>query len=242
VLQQTLAQQAADERIAADDASALAQVLKRTDLAVLAVPVSAIVALLPATLEHASLVTDCGSTKREVAQAAMGLSRGDCWVGGHPMAGLPQSGLETARPDLFRGRSWIVCPGRAPAARVERVLEMVRAVGAVPALMSAEDHDRAVALSSHVPQLLASALTVLAGRVGVGQAAGPAFERATRTAGGADSMWRDIFATNADEVARTLRALGGELLAMADALGEAPPNTDVVMKLLAEARRLRGGP
>ena len=54
-------------------------------------------------------------------------------------------------------------------------------------------------------------------------------------------MWRDIFATNADEVARALRALSGELLAMADALGEAPPNTDFVMRLLAEARRLRGG-
>jgi prephenate dehydrogenase len=103
--------------------------------------------------------------------------------------------------------------------------------------MTPEQHDRAVALTSHVPQVLASLLTVLAARGDAARAAGPAFERATRTAGGAESMWRDVFVTNADEVAATLRAISAELTAIAAALEADPADLAKVLGLLAEARK-----
>ena len=87
----------------------------------------------------------------------------------------------------------------------------MRAVGAKPVRMRADEHDRAVALTSHVPQLLANALLVLSERHAAGPAEGPGFESATRTAGGNPAVWSDIFEANADEIARALRELGAEL-------------------------------
>jgi prephenate dehydrogenase len=237
VLDFEVARAAADERIDTQDEERVREVLGRTDLVVLAVPVGVVAALLPHVLRCASTVTDCGSTKRVVMEAASRLSGAARFVGGHPMAGLPQSGLLTARPELFQDRSWIVCAGQANQDRVARVERFARLLGAVPIRMTPEQHDRAVALTSHVPQVLASLLTVLAARGDMARAAGPAFERATRTAGGAESMWRDVFVTNADEVARTLRTVSTELNQIAAALEADPADLGALLALLAEARR-----
>lgn len=241
VLSLGLAEAAMDEGVEAGDKARVLDCVARTDLVVLAVPVGAIAGLLPEVLAHSEAVTDCGSTKRAVMNAARRLPGFDRFVGGHPMAGLPQSGLQTARADLFQGRSWILCPGSADESRLARVEHFVRSVGGLPVRMSAEEHDRAVALTSHVPQVLASLLAVLADRQNVGAAAGPAFERATRTAGGAESMWRDVFTTNADEVARALRTLSAELLRAAEGLETDPADPGDMLRLLAEARSARLG-
>jgi prephenate dehydrogenase len=104
--------------------------------------------------------------------------------------------------------------------------------------MSAADHDRAVALTSHVPQLLASVLTVLAARRGAFGAAGPAFASATRVAGGAANMWKDIFETNADEIADALRELSAALTTVADGLQSVEP-ARAALELLTDAREQR---
>ena len=241
VLERAAAQNAADEHLPLDQADALKSALERSDLTVLAVPVSTIVRLIPWALSHAPVVTDCGSTKREIAQAANEQARGAHFVPGHPMAGLPDGGIENARGDLFEGRSWIICPEQAGAAARQAVTEMVTLTGAHLVELSPEAHDRAVAITSHLPQLLASTLFTLAEDQNARIAMGPAFERATRGAGGLESMWTDIFETNADEVARAAEAVSQELAKVAASLRRSPPDLQAALAVLSRARARRHG-
>lgn len=240
VLERPQAKDAADERLPLEQTEALRAALERSDVTVLAVPVGTIVRLLPWSLTHAPIVTDCGSTKRDIAQAAAEHARGAFFVPGHPMAGLPDGGIENARADLFEGRSWILSPDRAGAQAFRAVSELVALTGARLVELSPEAHDRAVAITSHLPQLLASALLTLADEQSARPAMGPAFERATRAAGGPEAMWSDIFETNADEVARAAEALCKELGEVASALRRSPPDTQAALALLARARLRRG--
>lgn len=239
VLARAEAQNAADAHLPLDEAEALKSALERSDVTVLAVPVSTIVRLLPWALTHAPVVTDCGSTKREIANAAAAEPRGGCFVPGHPMAGLPDGGIENARGDLFEGRTWIVCAERAEPAAQRAVTELITLTGANLIDMTPEAHDRAVAVTSHLPQLLASSLFTLAEDQNARVAMGPAFERATRGAGGLDSMWTDIFETNADEVARAAESLSKELSEVAAGLRRSPPDVQAALTVLARARARR---
>ncbi len=241
VLGHEAARAAVHELIAVDDATAVDAAVRAADLVVLAAPVRAICGALPGILESARVATDCGSTKRAVADVAAASARRDRFVPGHPMAGRPGSGIEQASADLFEGRRWIVCAEASAADAVDTVESLIRIVGAQPVRMTVAEHDRAVALTSHVPQLVASALKVLAERRNAEPAAGPAFASATRVAGGSDAMWADIFATNADEVAGALRELATELEQAALELERAPAAPARVLALLGRARALRGG-
>jgi prephenate dehydrogenase len=241
VLARPEAREAADQHLPLEEADDLKTALERSDITVLAVPVGTIVRLLPWSLSHAPVVTDCGSTKREIANAAAEHARGRYFVPGHPMAGLPDGGIENARGDLFEGRAWILSPGDAEASCYEAVRRMLALTGARLVELTPDAHDRAVAVTSHLPQLLASALFTLADDDSARAAMGPAFERATRAAGGPESMWSDIFETNADEVARAAEALGQELSKVAAGLRRSPPDTQAALALLARARSRRGG-
>jgi prephenate dehydrogenase len=228
---------AADEFADAADDAALLRAAESADLVVLATPVSAVIRSLPAVLERAQLVTDCGSTKRAIVAAAADSPRRARFVPGHPMAGRAGAGVEHASAEIFEGRPWILCPELSDADASAVVEQMVRAVGAEPVRMSAEAHDRAVALTSHVPQLLASALAVMARRQDADRTAGPAFESATRVAGGPEDVWRDIFATNSDEIIRALDELVAVLGNAAHGLESGAQNA---LAVLQEARRIRG--
>lgn len=231
----------ADQLVDVGDRARVRAVAEASDLCVLAAPVSIIVAELPGLLERASVVTDCGSTKRAIWDAARGSPRRGRFVPGHPMAGGPEGGAAQARADLFRAQTWLVCPEHSDADAVAQVESLIALVGARSVHLSIEAHDRAVAFTSHGPQVLASALTVLASRAGAEVAAGPAYRGTTRSAGGAESMWRDIFASNADEVCVVLRQLAAELSAVAAGLEAVPPDPNAALSLLAEARTRRGG-
>ncbi len=239
VLERAAARRAADEHLPLEQADELKTTLERSDITVLAVPVSTIIRLIPWSLSHARVVTDCGSTKREIAQAASEQARGANFVPGHPMAGLPDGGIENARGDLFEGRSWIICPEQSNPEAVQRVSEMITLTGAHLVELSPEAHDRAVAITSHLPQLLASTLFTLAEEQQARVAMGPAFERATRGAGGLESMWTDIFETNADEVARAAEAVSQELSKVAAGLRRSPPDLQAALTVLARARARR---
>jgi prephenate dehydrogenase len=241
VLERAAARRAADEHLPLEQADALKTALERSDITVLAVPVSTIIRLIPWSLSHARVVTDCGSTKREIAQTASEQARAESFVPGHPMAGLPDGGIENARGDLFEGRSWIICSEQANAEARERVTEMITLTGAQLVELSPEAHDRAVAITSHLPQLLASTLFTLAEDQQARVAMGPAFERATRGAGGLESMWTDIFETNADEVARAAEAVSQELTKVAAGLRRSPPDLQAALTVLARARTRRQG-
>lgn len=233
------AQRLADELIASDDSPRVTAAAAASDLCVLAAPVSVIVATLPAVLAVAPVVTDCGSTKRAIVRAAEGSPRRARFVPGHPMAGGPEGGAARARADLFRDQTWLLSPEASAPDAVAVVEALIALVGARAMPMSIEAHDRAVAYTSHAPQIFASALSVLAARAGANPAAGPAFRATTRSAGGSESMWRDIFASNADELSRVLRELSAALADVASGLEAPEPNLDPALRLLAEARSRR---
>ena len=133
--------------------------LRQVDLVVLATPVPAIVELVgeAGRAGLTGLVTDVGSTKRRIMEAAS--TSGVRFVGGHPMAGAARGGFSQARADLLHGREWLLvpAPGRADADQDVAGLErLARGLGAVPRRLTADAHDRVMAYVSHLPQLLAS--------------------------------------------------------------------------------------
>jgi prephenate dehydrogenase len=209
--------------VAADDLIVLAE----ADLVILAAPVKVNIGLLAELDENVrqpAVITDTGSTKREIVAAAGSLPARFTFVGGHPLAGAAQGGLEHARPDLFSGRPWLLTP---PLARdggsektrptsdgsgdaLAKLTEFVHALGAVPRVIGAQAHDRMLAFLSHLPQLTASALMQVVGDA-VGQdglaLAGRGLADTTRLASSPPDIWRDIAATNADEIGPALDAL-----------------------------------
>ena len=181
------------------------------DLVVLATPVSRIAEMLrgPAQSWPAGvLVTDCGSTKRVIQDAARGMSA--TFVGGHPMAGSEQSGPASARADLFENAPYFLC---AENGELERLVE---SFGASVVRASPEQHDRAVAWSSHMPQLVSSALAASVTDRNV--VAGPGLESMTRLASSPWSMWRDILMTNGDSLDAPLSTMITELERIREAL------------------------
>ena len=208
--------------VAADDLIVLAE----ADVVILAAPVRTNIALLADLDENVrqpAVVTDTGSTKRDIVAAASALPQRFTFVGGHPLAGAAQGGLENARADLFQGRPWLLTSGsarpdesRASAtqddggAALAKLTGFVQALGAVPRVMGVQAHDRLLAFLSHLPQLTASALMQVVGE-SVGQEglalAGRGLADTTRLASSPADIWRDIAATNADEIGPALDAL-----------------------------------
>lgn len=225
-----------DECLVETDEAAVQAAFAGSDIIVLAAPINGIQRWLAPALASGRVVTDCGSTKRELVAAASRLSRASRFVPGHPMAGAGAA-RAAAEADLFEGRSWILCPDGVDADALAGVESLIRTVGARSVHMTAAQHDRAVALTSHAPRLLSSVLTGLVERERAFAAAGPAFERLLRGAGGDTEMWGEVLRSNADEVARALRALLAELGRCTDGLerGELAPSLDV----LAAAERAR---
>jgi prephenate dehydrogenase len=240
VIAHARAQSIVQHGVNSDDERGRLAAFAQADLCVLASPLSALEQALPEALSHCRLVTDCGSTKRSVVTVAQRHAARARFVAGHPIAGKPTGSLAQADAQLFQGRPWIVCPAGSAADAVAEVEHFIRGLGAMPAQMGADDHDKILALTSHVPQLLASTLMALADRAAVPACAkGPGFDSSTRIGGGSADMWRDIFERNADQVALSLDQLGAELARVARALREKPPSVQVALELLAQARKVR---
>jgi prephenate dehydrogenase len=231
------AEEIADARVDVRDDAAFERAVADSTLTVVSAPVGVICRLLPAVLARAALVTDTGSTKRRIEVAARSSPRGARFVPGHPMAGSPEGGIERARADLFESRPWILCGDHAARDALASVEQWVGDTGAVCVHLTAAAHDAAVARTSHLPQLVASALLGVVERAGALPAAGPAFERLAHSAGGPEAMWRDIWASNADEIARALDELAAALGPVAVAL--ASGRSEAAEELLGAARRLR---
>jgi prephenate dehydrogenase len=194
---------------------------------VLAAPVDVILALLPrlpVLAPEARFITDTGSTKRLIVEAASaaGLSR---FVPGHPMAGGTGTGPDDARADLFDRRTWFLLPGRAePSARADAAA-FVAALGARVVHLDddGQEHDRLVAAISHLPQVVATTLRARVGEtVGVEglRHAGAGLKDTTRRAASHASMWAPILATNASALAPLLRALADDLLRVSHELDD----------------------
>jgi prephenate dehydrogenase len=177
------------------------------DLVVLATPVGEILKLLDQFTRNQRLVLDVGSTKQTICRTAERL--GVPFVGGHPMAGLEQSGPEAASADLFREAPFFICPVQStPMGALEEIQGMARAIHAIPHVISPDEHDRLVAKISHLPQIIS---TLLADQTAAHrELAGPGLRSMTRLAGSPFHIWRDIFKTSGflpQEVQRFIESL-----------------------------------
>lgn len=215
VLERAMVQHAID--VAADDLVVIAE----ADLIVLAAPVEENISLLGRlddVVPGPAVVTDLGSTKRAIVEAARTLPPRFTFVGGHPLAGAARAGIEHARADLFHGRPWILTPGRDDLAQtIERLFAFVAGLGASPRLMSPEAHDRLLAFLSHLPQLTASALMRIVGEEAGADGlslAGRGLADTTRLASSPARIWREVCATNADHIGDALDRLIEDLRAL----------------------------
>lgn len=151
-------------------------------------------------LPKANLVTDCASIKGP-CETAGHPSLQEVFVGGHPMAGNEGVGFASSSADLFQERTWVLCPtSTSKPDSIDLANHYVRELGAVPVVMSAQDHDREVALLSHLPNLLANLLTIAGeGIQHPGLAAGT-WSGATRVAGSNPELWAEILQHNEEHL------------------------------------------
>ncbi|PRB65680.1 MULTISPECIES: prephenate dehydrogenase [unclassified Microbacterium] len=220
-------------RLAADD--------DEPALIVVAVPPDVTADVIQAELERfpAAVVTDVASVKlepfRTLQARGVDLTR---YIGSHPLAGRERGGAISARADLFVGRPWVVCRDEdTKAADLALVEALALDVGAMPLEMTPEEHDRSVALTSHVPQVVAS---LLAGRLadaeeGALRLAGQGVRDTTRIAASAPELWVQILGANAGPVVEILDALAGDLADVAAALRE--PGAPGARRIVAETIR-----
>ncbi len=237
VLEHAMVRHAID--VAADEP----YVISEADLVILAAPVRENLQLLAQIDEHlgqAAVITDVGSTKRAIVDAARALPPRLTFVGGHPMGGAARGGFEAARPELFKGRPWIFTPHTDTAGdALEKLFAFASALGALPKTMGASEHDRVLAFISHLPQLTASALMAAIGRE-AGDAlslAGRGLVDTTRLAASPAGIWQDIAATNRDHIRRALDALIARLTELRDDLDEG----EAIARIFEEAARHRAG-
>jgi prephenate dehydrogenase len=199
----------------------LAEALEGAEAAFVAVPLRAVPGTVDAVLRVAGedcVVTDVGSTKRTVV-AAVDDPR---FVGGHPLAGSEAHGVEHARADLFDGATWYLTPTASTSGvLLERLHRLLTGVGARPAALDAETHDRVMAAVSHLPHVLANVLVAQAAGALGGEtppATGPSFRDATRVAGAHPALWAQIYRANAAALADELDDVVGRLATVRDAL------------------------
>ncbi|MCC5886647.1 MAG: prephenate dehydrogenase/arogenate dehydrogenase family protein [Gammaproteobacteria bacterium] len=221
------------------------------DLVLIAVPTLSVASILETLwdgerglLAGGAVVSDVASVKQPVLDAALAI----CGrlpanlVPGHPIAGSERSGVGAARADLFRDHRVILTPvaETAPAAR-QRVAELWQGLGAEVVDMAVDDHDRVLAMTSHLPHLLAFALVDTLGRVPEHEAvfrfAAGGFRDFTRIASSDPVMWSDIFTANAAAVGQVLDRLDAELAELRGLLEAG--DRDGLRTIFARAKALR---
>ncbi|HEV2059494.1 MAG TPA: prephenate dehydrogenase/arogenate dehydrogenase family protein, partial [Solirubrobacteraceae bacterium] len=210
------------ERGAIDEAATSIAAIGTADIAIAGVAVDALPVTVRALCEALpdAVVTDVGSTKAALAAAVGDVN----FIGGHPLAGAEATGVAHARDNLFEGATWYLTPrAKTPGVLYERLARFVAGLGAVPTAIAPADHDRLMAVVSHLPHVVANLLVAQAAEALGGEtlpATGPSFRDATRVAGSNPPLWAQIYSANRDALGRQIDDLVrrlGEVRALLDA-------------------------
>jgi cyclohexadieny/prephenate dehydrogenase len=227
---------------AIDEASLnLVESVRHSEIAVFCTPVDRIAEQVLATgptCNPGTLLTDAGSTKAAIVHAIDGrLPKGVTFVGSHPLAGSEKRGPEFADADLFEGRLTVITPTRQTGALgLERTKAFWEALGSHVKLMSPEEHDRALAMTSHLPHLAASALAgILSPELHELTATG--FRDTTRVAAGDPALWTGIFLQNRAAMLEALGTLQERIMELKQAI--LTNDRATLDALLAQAKRAR---
>ena len=227
-----------------------ADAVAAADCVVLCTPVGtcrAISRAMAGHLEPGCIVSDVGSVKRApIRDMAPNLPDHVHLVPGHPVAGTEHSGPDSGFAELFTGRYWLLTPpeGTDPDA-VERLAGLYRRIGAMVEVMDAEYHDKVLAITSHVPHLIAYTIVGTAVDLekqiqnDVIRFSASGFRDFTRIAGSNPIMWRDIFLNNREAVLEMLQRFSEDLTALQRAIrwGEG----ETLQTLFTRTRSIRRG-
>ncbi|MGC4031078.1 MAG: prephenate dehydrogenase [Tepidisphaeraceae bacterium] len=197
-----------------------ADAVRDADLVVVCVPVGQLPAWLARIAPHlkpGAVVTDVGSTKAAIVAAGEAAVKGPAYfVGSHPMAGGSQSGVAAARADLFAGATCVVTPTEQTDANALAKIEAFwRQLGMRIVRQNPSEHDRLVALVSHLPHAAAAALVAVQSPASV-DLRGRGYTDTTRVAAGDAGLWRDIFLDNKTNVVEAIDRFGAELKRLRD--------------------------
>ena len=202
---------------AIDRGAPLAEAVAEADLVFLSQTIGRIldtIRHLDPLLKPGALVTDAGSTKCEIVDVARQSITRAQFLGGHPMAGKESRGADAADATLFRGKTWVLTPDEAseletPPARGFR--NWLDRLGARQVVLDADEHDRIVAHTSHLPQLASTALAAVLSTAPHTEVSGSGLLDMTRLALSSYDLWRDILATNSDHIDKALAEYVQEL-------------------------------
>ena len=218
------------------------------DIVLIAVPVAATEATFKAIKHLVTpnvLIMDVGSTKRDVIDAARRVLREHVgtFVPAHPIAGKEVSGVENADAELYVGRQVILTPiERTQTVQLQKAVDVWTALGCRVLKMSPEQHDAAFAAVSHLPHLIAFALMNSISGQPQGKdyltLAGPGFRDFTRIAASDPKVWRDIFASNREELLEQSKIFQRNLQALELIISSG--NTEALEGLLEQASNTRG--
>lgn len=200
----------------------LAKGVAEADLIVVCTPVGRIVDDVCAAAEHCrpdTLITDAGSTKRAIVEALDDkLPRGCRFLGSHPLAGGEKTGPGHANADLFEGRVAIITPTRNTRAEDFDMLEdLWSSLGSMVMQMPADEHDRVLALTSHLAHAVAAVLATMVPE-NFFRLTGAGFLDTTRVAAGDPELWQQVFMANRENLVKVLRQYQGELAGLTSAL------------------------
>lgn len=186
--------------------------IKEADIIIIATPVKTILNILTQInpfLKKGCLVTDTGSTKKQIVQKANKiLSKDIFFIGGHPMAGSEECGIESADPYLFHNKTYILTPALKSNLRALKKLSLlIKMIGAKKLILDPLEHDRIVSAVSHLPQIIAVSLINTIGELALRgnnynyfKAVGEGFKDMTRIASSPYKMWEDICDTNQENI------------------------------------------
>ena len=202
-------------------ADSAAAAVADADLVMMAVPVGVVGAVAKSIVPHmkpGAVLTDTGSTKRSVLRdVAPHINETIIWLPSHPLAGTEHSGPKAGIANLFDGRYWIVLPLNAPEPAVLQLESFLTGLGSVVERMAADYHDKVMALTSHLPHLIA--YTIVGTAVDLEQQlkndvirfSASGFRDFTRIAASDPVMWRDVFLNNDEAVLEMLQRFSEDL-------------------------------
>jgi prephenate dehydrogenase len=182
--------------------------IKEADIVIIATPVKTILNILTQInpfLKKGCLVTDTGSTKGQIVERAdKVLSKDIFFIGGHPMAGSEEYGIESANPHLFQDRTYILTPTKkSNLIAIEKIFSLIKMIGANRLILNPLEHDRIVGAVSHLPQIIAVSLINMVSELiqkennnNYFKAVGEGFKDMTRIASSPYKVWEDICYTN----------------------------------------------
>ncbi len=229
VIEKAITREAIDE-----GTISLEEGIKEADVVILATPVKTILNLLTQInpfLKKGCLVTDTGSTKQQIVQKAdKVLSEDIFFIGGHPMAGSEEYGIESANPHLFQDRTYILTPTKkSNLIAMEKISSLIKMIDAKKLILDSLEHDRIVGTVSHLPQIMAvSLLNMISGLVqkennnNYFKAIGEGFKDMTRIASSPYKIWEDICDTNQENIVEMIQEFRNYLEVIEDKLKNDP--------------------